>query len=77
MFTNKPFRSIAEDIAQARNKEDSDTRDYYRIGVTNEGNTTLTIVGDTGFTSTLTMTPAACRKMIRLLSASLDDTEDD
>jgi hypothetical protein len=46
-------------------------RDVYRVGLTNDGRTTLTLVQ--GYTTmTLTMTPEACERMIRMLRATYD-----
>ena len=47
--------------------------EHYRVGVTSDGRTTLTFLGSSGATMTLTMGRDACEQMIRLLEATFDD----
>ena len=47
--------------------------DYYRIGITSDGGTTLTLRSGGGTTMTLTMNAASVRQMIRLLEATLPE----
>ena len=46
------------------------TNEPYRVGVTREGMTTLTVIADPGNSMTMTMTPEACELLIRLLRAT-------
>ena len=52
-------------------KED---REFYRVGRTEEGRTTLTMISGDGYgTMTLTMTREACEQMIRMLESTFTD----
>jgi hypothetical protein len=48
-------------------------REFYRVGRTEEGRTTLTMIDSSGYGSlTLTMNREACEQMIRMLEATFD-----
>ena len=48
-------------------------REFYRVGRTEDGDTTLTMISNDGYGSlTLTMNRAACEQMIRMLEATFD-----
>lgn len=51
-------------------------REYYRVGRTDDGMTTFTILSDGGYSTTLTMNKEACEQMIRMLRASYDINEE-
>jgi hypothetical protein len=49
-------------------------REFYRVGRTEEGRTTLTMIDSGGYGSlTLTMTREACEQMIRMLESTFVD----
>ena len=49
-------------------------KEYYRVGVTNNGETTLTLLGSNGgFNMTMTMNQAACEQLIRLLQSTFKE----
>jgi hypothetical protein len=49
-------------------------KEYYCVGRTDDGMTTLTMIADDGYTSmTLTMNQSACEQMIRMLRATYDE----
>ena len=56
-------------------KESAEPKEYFRVGTTNDGRTTLTFIGDGGGTMTLTMTQSACEQLIRMLRATYDEEE--
>jgi hypothetical protein len=45
-------------------------RQYYRVGFTSDGSTTLTLIGNNGSSMTLTMNREACEHLIRMLEAT-------
>ena len=46
-------------------------REYYRVGRTDDGYTTLTMIGNDGYgTMTLTMNQEACEQLIRMLQST-------
>ena len=46
------------------------SKELYRVGSTMDGGTTLTLIGENGFSMTLTLGQAACEQMIRMLRAT-------
>ena len=49
-------------------------KEHYRVGFTDDGETTLTFIGDGGNTMTLTMSQDACEQMIRMLRSTYDQS---
>lgn len=49
--------------------------EYFRVGATNDGRTTLTLVSPGGGSMTLTMNRNACEQMIRMLRATYIEEE--
>ena len=49
--------------------------EHYRVGVTSDGRTTLTFLGSSGATMTLTMGRDACEQLIRMLRATYPDEQ--
>lgn len=48
-------------------------KEYYRVGRTDDGMTTLTMITDSGYSSmTLTMNKTECEQLIRMLRATYD-----
>ena len=50
-------------------------KEYYRVGLTDDGQTTLTMIMEHGYSTTLTMNKAACEQLIRLLRATYADSD--
>lgn len=51
-------------------------KEYYRVGRTDNGMTTLTLLADSGYnTMTLTMNKEACQQLIRMLESTYDVEE--
>ena len=51
--------------------------EVYRVGVTESGKTTLTLVTDSGYNyMTLTMTQDGCERLIRMLRSTYLETDD-
>lgn len=51
-------------------KQSKEPDEYFRVGATNDGRTTLTFVSPGGGSMTLTMNRDACEQMIRMLRAT-------
>ena len=49
-----------------------ESKEYYRVGRTEDGMTTLTMIGNDGMSMTLTMNQSACEQMIRMLESTFD-----
>jgi len=49
----------------------------YRIGLTENGDTTLTVLSPDGLSMTLTMNSTATKRMIKMLASTLDDEADE
>jgi hypothetical protein len=74
-FMKEAKETYAVPEVESPKKED---REFYRVGRTEEGRTTLTMIDSSGYGSlTLTMNREACEQMIRMLEATFDDKTDD
>ena len=56
-------------------KEPEEPNEYFRVGATTDGRTTLTFIGDNGANMTLTMNQEACEQMIRMLRATYTEEQ--
>lgn len=54
---------------------EKEPKEYFRVGTTNDGRTTLTLVSSGGGSMTLTMNRDACEQMIRMLRATYIEEE--
>jgi hypothetical protein len=54
---------------------EKESKEYFRVGTTNDGRTTLTFISDGGGSMTLTMNQSACEQLIRMLRATYDEEE--
>jgi hypothetical protein len=74
LFGRKDFEAEAkETYAVPEVEAPKKDREFYRVGRTEEGRTTLTMIDNSGYGSmTLTMTREACEQMIRMLEATFD-----
>lgn len=54
----------------------SKPKEHYRVGVTTDGCTTLTLMGDNGNSMTLTMTREYCEQLIRMLESTFEDDDE-
>ena len=51
-------------------------KEYYRVGCTDDGRTTLTMIDSSGYGSlTLTMNREACEQMIRMLESTFEQEQ--
>ena len=66
---SRPARPAPPPMPPAKQEE------HYRVGVTSDGRTTLTFLGSSGATMTLTMGRDACEQLIRMLRATYPDEE--
>ena len=51
-------------------------KEYYRVGRTDDGYTTLTMLGDGYGSLTLTMNREACEQLIRMLESTFTETKE-
>ena len=52
-------------------------KEHYRVGITSDGRTTLTLLSDYGNNMTLTMSRECCERLIRMLEATFSEDDDD
>lgn len=45
-------------------------QEFYRVGVTENGQTTLTILSHDGFSTTMTMTQSSAEQLIRMIQST-------
>jgi hypothetical protein len=50
-------------------------KEYYRVGSTTDGDTTLTLMSPGGMSLTMTMNRDSCEQLIRMLRATYTDEE--
>lgn len=74
--TAEDYKQIAEDTYKMV-KPVEQPREHYRVGFTDDGSTTLTLIGDGGHTMTLTMSQDACEHMVRMLRSTYDQPIED
>ena len=72
--TAEDYKQIAEDTYKLPDPIEVPARkEYYRVGRTDDGYTTLTMISNDGYGSmTLTMNREACEQMIRMLEATFE-----
>lgn len=75
---NKPNLETVQDIDQKDQKMTHDKfieQEYYRVGLTTDGRTTLTLIDSNKFSLTLSLTPTACERLIRILRSTYETDE--
>jgi hypothetical protein len=77
--TTKDFEADAKETYGVTEVEPpKKDREFYRVGRTEEGRTTLTMIDSGGYGSlTLTMNREACELMIRMLESTFTDEQPD
>lgn len=79
--TAKDFIKEAEDaysVPEVKSVEvpKKEQKEFYRVGRTNDGYTTLTMIGDNGYSMTLTMNQESCEQMIRMLESTFSNEKE-
>lgn len=71
------LKKIADDLSEPtyppvvpQPRNESEDTDYYRVGITNEGDTTLTIRNNNFGSITLTMNRDSCEQLIKMLQST-------
>ena len=49
--------------------------EYFRVGATSDGMTTLTIISANGYSTTLSLNKTACEQLIRMIRATYVDEQ--
>ena len=52
-------------------------KEHYRVGFNDEGMTTLTLMGENGFSMTLSMNQDACEQLIRMIRSTYQNNSPD
>jgi hypothetical protein len=75
--TAEDYKQIATDIYKIPNSIKEPTpKEYYRVGRTDDGCTTLTMLDSSGYSSmTLTMNQSACKQLIRMLESTFHEEQ--
>lgn len=47
--------------------------EFFRVGITKDGQSTLTLIGDNNYTMTITLCKEDCQQMIRMLKSTMED----
>lgn len=72
---NKVAEDSPKSIEETKLPRTEPQNEHFRVGYTTDGYVTLTLLSTNGYSQTLSMTPEACERMIRILRASY--TKDD
>ena len=68
--TTKDYMKEAKETYDVPSPKE-ENKEYYRVGLTSDGMTTLTLINNEGWGSmTLTMNQEACEQLIRMLRAT-------
>jgi len=77
MFNNVFGKNVSKDIAdvekvinEVKLPNTEPLNEHFRVGYTTDGYVTLTLRSTDGFSQTLSMNPAACERLIRMLRAT-------
>lgn len=68
--TPKEFEKAAEDIYKMVKAKEPESREHYRIGYTDDGRTSLTLLDSGGISMTLFLTQNGCEQLIKMLRAT-------
>lgn len=71
-----PKESQTEDLYKITTPKTKPQTEFFRIGATTDGMTTLTIMSSDGYSSTLSLNRQACEQLIRMLRATYEDDTD-
>lgn len=71
-----PKESQTEDLYKITTPKINPQNEFFRVGVTTDGMTTLTIMSSDGYSSTLSLNRNACEQLIRMLRATYEDDSD-
>lgn len=74
--TSKEFEQAAQENYPVPESQPEKSQELYRVGYTNDGGTTLTLMSD-GNTMTLQMTQEYCERLIRMLRATYPEEHGD
>lgn len=75
--TPKELEKDAENIYKVSTPRTSPQTEFFRVGATTNGMTTLTLMSSDGYSSTLSLNRNACEQLIRMLRATYEDDSDD
>lgn len=70
------FGNTKEDLGTMTAPKTSPQDEFFRVGVTSNGMTTLTLLSADGYSSTLSLNRFACEQLIRMLRATYEDDTD-
>ena len=84
MFSNVFGKNVSKDIAdvekvihEVKLPNTEPQNEHFRVGYTTDGYVTLTLRSTDGFSQTLSMTPDACERLIRMLRAAYTEETTD
>ena len=75
MEDTEPKNVIKLPVDYIRPVPEPEPKEHYRVGFTDDGKTTLTLIADHSNTMTLTMGQEACEQLIRMLRATYTEEE--
>jgi hypothetical protein len=67
------YTKMTQPIQPSQPKEQTE---FFRVGITKDGLSTLTLIGDNNFTMTITLCKEDCLQMIRMLKSTMEDVNE-
>lgn len=71
--TKKDYIEKASDYMPGIPKRKETQQEFFRVGITADGNTSLTLLLDGGMSTTMTMDKKTCEQLIKMLRATYQD----
>jgi hypothetical protein len=75
MEDTEPKNVVKLPVDYIKPAPEPEPKEHYRVGFTDDGKTTLTLIADHGNTMTLTMSQEACEQLIRILRSTYIELE--
>ena len=77
MFNNLFGKNMSKEVAdvekvihEVKLPKTEPQNEHFRVGYTTDGYVTLTLMATNGYSQTMSMSPAACERLIRMLRAT-------
>jgi len=74
---NKVNKDSLKSIEETELPRTEPQNEHFRVGYTTDGYVTLTLMATNGYSQTMSMSPAACERMIRILRATYTGNDND
>lgn len=70
---NLPLAKDYPAMPQTTKPNPKDQTEFFRVGITQDGYSTLTLIDNNGYTMTITLSKEDCQQMIRMLKSTMEE----